>query len=112
MERPTVEVKLPISGIKAEVFTYYLRGERKQIEAIMLESAEWEPSKRGSPKLKSIDATYRSKMEDKAIMLAVKKLSGKDGKEIKVTIEVLDNLPDDDFEILQKALPARKAKKK
>lgn len=112
MKRPTTEVKLPVSGIKAEIFTYYLRGERKQIEAVMLESAEWEPSKGGRPKLKSIDATYRSKMEDKAVLLAVKMLSDKDGKEIKATVEVLDNLPDDDFEVLQKALPSRKAKKK
>ena len=112
MKRPTTEVKLPVSGIKAEVFTYYLRGERKQIEAVMLESAEWEPSKGGRPKLKSIDATYRSKMEDKAVLLAVKRLSDKDGKEIKATVKVLDNLPDEDFEILQKALPSRQPKKK
>ena len=112
MERPTTEVKLPVSGMKAVVFTYYLRGERKEIEAVMLESAEWEPSETGRPRLKSVDATYRAKMEDKAVLLAVKKLVDKEGKDVKPTVEILDSLPNEDFDALQKALPSEQPKKK
>ena len=111
MERPTTEIELPISGIKAEVYKYYLRGDRKAIEAIMLESAEFEQVG-GKPKLKKIDATYRAKMEDKAVLLAVKSLIGKDGKTIEPTIEVLDGLPEKDYDVLQKALPSEEPKKK
>lgn len=111
MERPTTEIELKTSGIKAEIYTYYLRGERKSIEAIMLQSAEFEQVG-GKPKLKKIDATYRSKMEDKAVLLAVKKLVNKDGAEIEVTIENLDNLPDEDFQMIQKEMPESKPKKK
>lgn len=111
MKRPTTEVELPISGIKATVYTYYLRGEVKAIEAIMLESAEFEQVG-GRPKLKKVDATYRSQMEDKAVLLAVKSLVDKDGKSIEVKTETLDGLPAEDFEKLQSALPTIIPKKK
>ena len=111
MERPTTEVELPVSGIKATVYDYYLRGDRKAIEAVMLESAEFEQVG-GRPKLKKVDATYRAKMEDKAVLLAVKSLVGKDGKPIELTVKVLDELPEKDFEVLQKALPSAEPKKK
>ena len=111
MERPTTEVELPVSGMEATVYTYYLRGDRKAIEAIMLESAEFEQVG-DRPKLKKIDATYRAKMEDKAVLLAVKSLVGKDGKPIEFTLEVLDKLPEGDFKILQDALPTSTPKKK
>jgi len=111
MNRPTTEIELPVSGMKAEVYTYYLRGDKKAIEAIMLESAEFEQVG-GKPKLKKVDATYRAKMEDKAVLLAVKRLTDKAGKELEINIETLDQLPDEDFEVLQKALPGSKTKKK
>jgi len=108
MERSTTEIELKTSGIKAHIYDYYLRGERKDIEAIMLTSAEFEDVD-GKPKLKKVDATYRTRMEDKAVVLAIKKLVGKDGKEIEVTTENLDQLPNDDFIIIQDALPKKKA---
>ena len=112
MDRPTKKVELSVSGITAEVFTYYLRGERKEIEAVMLESAEFEQDETGKPKLKKVDTTYRAKMEDKAVLLAVKKLVGKSGKELEKNIETLDNLPAEDFDVLQMALPGNQPKKK
>jgi hypothetical protein len=112
MDRPTKKVELLVSGITAEVYTYYLRGERKEIEAVMLESAEFEQDETGKPKLKRVDATYRAKMEDKAILLAVKRLVDKEGKELKVETETLDKLPAEDFDELQKALPGNQPKKK
>jgi len=111
MERPTTDIELPISGIKATLFTYYLRGDRKAIEAIMLESARFEQVG-DKPKLKKVDATYRAKMEDKAVLLAVKKMVDKEGKEVEVSIENIDNLPEEDFEKLQSSLPDRQQKKK
>jgi hypothetical protein len=111
MERQTTEVVLPVSGVKAEVYTYYLRGERKEIEAIMLESAQFEQDETGSPKLKKVDATYRTKMEDRAVLLAVKRLTDKEGKELEIKIEVLDSLPAEDFEKLQTSLPNDQVKK-
>jgi len=111
MERPTKEVALPKSGMKAVVYDYYTRGERKAIEAIMLESAEFEHLG-GKPKLKRIDVSYRSKMEDKAVMLAVKHLIGKDGNKVKLEQKILDDLPAPDFELLQEALPSGRVKKK
>jgi len=112
MDREFIEVLLPISGMKVEIYTYYLRGERKKIEAIMLESAEFEQDANGTPKLKKVDASYRTKMEDKAVLLAVKKLVDKEGKEVKVEIGVFDNLPDEDFTLLQASLPNGQLKKK
>jgi hypothetical protein len=112
MERPTVEVELKVSGIKAEVYTYYLRGERKAIEAIMFDSAQFEQDETGTPKLKKVDASYRTKMEDKAVLLAVKRLVDKEGKELEVKTENLDNLPAEDFETLQASLPGNQSKKK
>ena len=111
MDRPINEVKLSVSGIAAEVYTYYLRGERKEIEAVMLESAEFEQDETGKPKLKKVDATYRAKMEDKAVLLAVKRLI-KDGKELEVSVKTLDELPAEDFDTLQKSLPGEQPKKK
>lgn len=111
MDRPTKEVALLKSGMKAVIYEYYTRGERKQIEAIMLESAEFD-HKSGKPKLKRIDATYRARMEDKAVMLAVKHLVDKDGKIIKLEQKILDDLPAPDFELLEEALPSSKLKKK
>jgi len=111
MERSTTEIELSISGKKVVLYTYYLRGDRKAIEAVMLESAEFEQVS-GKPKLKKVDATYRTKMEDKAVLLAIKKMIDKNGKELEVNIEILDQLPDDDFKKLQDSLPDRQSKKK
>ena len=112
MERSTTEVNLPNSGMKAIVYTFYTRGERKVIESIMLESAVFEQDENGSPRLKSVDATYRAKMEDKAVLLAVKNFIDKDGNEVKTELSVIDGLPDDDFETLQQSLPGQSVKKK
>ena len=112
MERPTTEVNLPISGMKAVVYTFYTRGERKAIESVMLESAVFEQDESGTPRLKSVDASYRAKMEDKAVLLAVKNFIGKDGSEIIAEVGVLDSLPNEDFEILQQSLPGQTVKKK
>ena len=113
MDRPTKEVLLAVSGVKAEVYTYYLRGERKDIEAVMLQSAEFEEDpETGKPKLKKVDATYRSRMEDKAVILAIKSLKNADGTEAKVELATLDNLPDEDFKTLQDSLPTSQSKKK
>ncbi len=113
MDRPTKKVLLEISGITAEVYTYYLRGERKEIEAVMLQSAEFEEDpETGKPKLKKVDATYRARMEDKAVILAIKSLIDKEGKPITLTIEALDILPDEDFKVLQDSLPTNQPKKK
>jgi len=113
MDRPINEVLLPVSQIKAEVYTYYLRGEKKQIEAVMLESAEFvEDPETGKPKLKKVDTTYRAKMEDKAVLLAIKKLSDSSGVDLPIETKTLDELPDEDFKALQYALPAKQPKKK
>jgi hypothetical protein len=112
MERSTTEVNLPTSGMKAVVYDVYTRGERKAIEAIMLESAVFEQDENNSPRLKSVDPTYRSRMEDKAVLLAVKNFIGKDGSEVKAELDVLDSLPNEDFELLQQSLPGQSVKKK
>ena len=111
MDRPTKKVLLEISGIEAEIYTYYLRGERKKIEGIMLESAQFEQDETGTPKLKRVDTTYRTKMEDEAVLLAVKKLTDKEGKVLEIKTETLDNLPAEDFEKLQDSLPGQPKKK-
>lgn len=113
MDRPTKEVVLPISGIKAQIFTYYLRGEKKEIEAVMLESAEFEQDpETGTPKFKRVDTTYRARMEDKAVLLAIKSLTDSENKSLPIETKTLDELPDDDFETLRSALPSSQPKKK
>ena len=103
MERPTIEVSLTTSGMKAIVYTYLTRGERKAIEAIMLESAVFEQVG-DTAKLKSIDISYKPKMEDKAILLAVKHFTTADGATLETSQKVIDELPQDDFDILHKML--------
>jgi len=110
LNRPTTEIELKISGIKVTLYTYYLRGDRKAIEAIMLENAKFEQVD-GESKLKRVDATYRVRMNDKAVLLAVKKLVDKDGKELEVKTETFDKMPDDDFNQIQDALPKPRKKK-
>jgi len=112
MERPIETVKLLVSGINAEVYTYYLRGEKKEIEAIMFDSAQFEQDEAGVPKLKKVDASYRTRMEDKAVLLAVKSFTDSSGKNLEIKTEILDGLPAEDFEQLQKSLPGSKSKKK
>ena len=112
MERSTTEVNLPMSGMKAVVYTFYTRGERKAIESIMLESAVFEQDENNTPRLKSVDPTYRARMEDKAVLLAVKNFIGKDGNEVKAELDILDSLPNEDFELLQQSLPGQTVKKK
>jgi len=113
MDRPTNDVSLPISKMVAKVFTYYLRGERKAIEAIMLGSVNWKTSKKGGkPQMDGVDTSYRAKMEDKAVFLAIHKLTDSNKEPVKVSVEVLDNLPDEDFKALQDALPSQRQKKK
>jgi len=55
--------------------------------------------------------TYRARMDDKAVLLAIKELIDKDGK-LPITVETLDNLPDEDFKMLQNSLPNKRPKKK
>ena len=113
MDRPTNEVILPISNMVAEVFTYYLRGERKAIEAIMLDSVNWKTSgKDGKPQMDGVDTSYRVRMEDKAVSLAVHKLTNSNKEPVEITTKVLDDLPDEDFKALQDALPSQRQKKK
>jgi len=79
----------------------------------MLQSAEFEEDpETGKPKLKKVDATYRARMEDKAVILAIKSLIDKEGKPITLNIEALDILPDEDFKVLQDSLPSNQPKKK
>lgn len=111
MERPTIEVKLPILGWKVHLYTYYLRGETTAIEAIMLQGAEFERVE-GETKLKRVDASYRSKMENEAVRLAVKEITDEDGKKIDKNQKFIENLPDDDFVLLQESLPKAQTKKK
>lgn len=102
-ERPTTETVLPITGFKAIVYTYFLRGDREAIERIMLESAEFERDPvTGKSELKKVDATYRNKMEDKAVLLAVKSLVDKEGKDLVLTDELIKQLPEDDFGVIYK----------
>ena len=113
MDRPTIEVILPISKTVVQMYTYYLRGERKAIEAIMLESVNWKPSgKDGKPQMAGVDTTYRAKMEDKAVLTAIHSLTNSNKEPIEITLETLDNLPDEDFKALQDALPSQQQKKK
>jgi len=111
MNRPTKQVILPISKKVAEVYTYYLRGERKEIEALMLEGVRWKASKKGGkPEMVGVDTTYRSKMDDRAVLLAINKLTNSNKEAEDITIEALDNLPDEDFNTLQESLPNQKKK--
>ena len=113
MDRPTTEVTLPISKMVVEIYTYYLRGERKAIEAIMLGSVNWKTSEKdGKPKMEGVDTSYRAKMEDEAVLLAIHKLTNSNKEPVEVTTKTLDELPDEDFKALQDALPSQQQKKK
>jgi len=114
MDRPTTEVTLPISKMVVEIYTYYLRGERKAIEAIMLGSVNWKTSgKDGKPQMDGVDTSYRARMEDKAVLLAIHKLTDSNKELVnEITTKVLDDLPDEDFKALQDALPTQRQKKK
>ena len=111
MNRPTKEITLPVSKIKVELYTYYLRGDKKAIEAIMTDSANIRQKDDGEDEIK-LDLSYRAKMEDKAVILAIKSLKDSEGKEMEVNIETLDQLPDEDWKEIYANIPDQKPKKK
>ncbi|MEA2056482.1 MAG: hypothetical protein U9O78_02060 [Patescibacteria group bacterium] len=112
MNRPTKKIELPISGMTAIIYDYYLRGDRKEIEQIMLNSAEFKlDQKTGKSEYMGLTGNYKTEMEDKAVLLAVKELNDGD-KTIKPTVKVLDQLPAEDFDMLRDALPDSRSKKK
>jgi len=106
MERTTKKVKLPITGYEVELYTYYLRGDRIAIEKIMTDAVDMT----AEGKLNKVDVGYRYKMEDEAVIRAIKSI--KDGnKELEVSDETIHSLPESDYELLRENLPGQSEKK-
>jgi len=111
MDRPTEDlIELPVSKMKVRLFSYYTRGERKEIEDIMSKGIQFEQVDEGTPKLKTVDTSYRTKMEDKATLFAIKEYITTEGVVGVPDMDWLDLLPDEDFEFIQAKIPKSKKK--
>jgi len=129
MERPTADpIELPLSHFKVRLYTFYTRGETIEVENIMTRAIQFEPvneapdlevtedGKKRPPKestveMRTIDTSYRTKMEDMVTLLAVCDYTDSKGKTEKPSMEWLRDLPNDDFEFIQKSLPKPSKKK-
>lgn len=99
MERPTKKVELPISGMTAEVVTYFTRGESKQIEARQNEGVKTK-FVGGEPVMEELPANYVQRRFDAMLEIGVKKLVAGNNKEVEVNEENLNSLPDRDAKVL------------
>lgn len=106
MDRPTKEVKLPVSGYTATVVTYFNRGELVEQRRILAQAQKLSfNGETGEPDIEVTDPEYKIKQEDAALKAAVTKLVKGDEAISPVGKEVFDSLPDEDVEVLLEALP-------
>lgn len=105
MERTYKEIELPITKDKVQVYDYYLRGDRIAIRKIMTDAV----SLGTDGKAQKVDTGYTMRMENEEVRRAVKSIKRGD-KNIDVSDEYINNLPEEDFEYLRENLPSNKEK--
>ncbi len=107
MNRPIKEVELPISKWKVGLYLYYTRGDRVAIERIMSDSTEFD--ERGN--VTKVSAGYLLDMDNEAVLRAVKFIKTKDGVDLEIKMDTVNELPEEDFEFLRGYLPKQDKKK-
>lgn len=105
MERTYKEIELPITGDKIQIYDYYLRGDRIAIRKIMTDAVSVDTS----GKAQKVDTGYTMKMENEEVKRAIKSIKRGD-KNVDVSDEYINNLPEEDFEYLRENLPNNKEK--
>lgn len=98
MERELRKVKLPKSGITAHIIADWTYGERQEIDAALYGAAKTRYED-GQAKI-DIAPGVMIEANKKAMLLAVKKLEGKDG-DLEVSWDTICSLPADDGKHLE-----------
>lgn len=112
MERPLIEVKLPISGYTAHIVKWYSTGERDEIDRIFMEGANLTFKSEEGTEITGLSAGLTIKQRQVRVEKAVKKLTG-ENEVFEVTSEILAELPAEDTDVILENLPdAEKGKKK
>lgn len=88
MTRPTKKVTLPFTGKEVEIITYFTRGEKQKIRLAVFGEGKM------SVENQEIDAKNMFANKDKALELGVKSL----------TLEEINDLPEEDGEFLEKEI--------
>ncbi len=99
--RTTTQIKLPVSGILADVIESWTFGEFEQIENATKTMARLHINADGSQDVSLADAGADDRL---AMRLAVKKLTAADGSDIPVTDEAISTLHLNDGKALQQAV--------
>lgn len=95
MERPTQTVELPISGLKAEVITYWTWSDKQEIAKAIIGDTTIDPTNKEVGEIKASNGIDLNK---RALELGIKSLTDGNGNEVPVS-EVFD-LPNDDVELI------------
>ena len=99
------DIKLPVTGWTASIVTYFTFGERELIMGAGLADVKATKDLASSLSLKGA-----MKMQKKNIELGLRKLQDQEGKEVKVTLEVIADLPESDAYKILESLPEREKK--
>ena len=98
MERPTKQIKLPVSKYIADIATFFTRGESKEIY-----KSQWEGSEtkyvNDELVIENVPVDSQQKRDDAILLHGIEKLSF-DGKDIVVDQNIIDELPDKDMQLL------------
>jgi len=111
MERTSKTYTLPVTKYQVGIYDYYLRGDRVAIEKIMTDAVEVDKD----GKFTSVKTSYRYDMEDEAVVRGVAYIKSEKGVDIAVgkdgvRIEVIRELPEEDYEFIKSKLPKQDEK--
>lgn len=112
MDRPVTKVLLPVSGMEAEIVTYWTFDEYLQIEECISSAAKSIEMGSNGVQKTEVDATATIKAERLAIRLAIKKLTSPDGSGVNITPDVIGNLDFRDGKVLRATVNAISADQK
>lgn len=105
-ERELTEISLP-SGKKAKIVTYFTRGETNEITRLSWGDAQAQQQDDGSVKIINIPVNQGSLGQDANVLQGTKFIDG-----VEATADIINDLPNDDFNFLNLELTKVKAGKK
>lgn len=104
--RKVRKIKLPDSGNVIYLITDFNRGEKKaltriQLNSVVVRAEKDKQTNQLTPKVESIQTAFSLDLIDQAILFAIKKMTNKDGQNIEVNIDVINNLTEKDGDYLE-----------
>jgi len=101
MDRETKTITLPVSEIKVDIITYWTFREYKQIESLSYKAAKSIRQDSDNKNVVDIDATVMIDADIHAMVLAIKKMVDKEGKELPVNEQTIGDLHMEDGTVLR-----------